>query len=318
MTQKFVMSFLNEFCVKTNWPMPEYEVLSKTDGFLCHLKLKDVQAVGEGASKKNAKQAAALHMWKQILQIPVIREVLEQADSSALMSTSRGTLFGEISSLSIKQRRKLHELILDVSNHIRAEPDFSMPKSIPKAIPKDIQTNIPKPIPAPILESIQRPNPGRVQAQLPEVKLNLIELPYPDDEPVKKPLKTPPLESKMKKINEIPLRPEPCYRYIKLGNNSNIMKIRTSDHNYFKKFPTELKEAAFKVINSKDFPSEKEQAEALLAALELSYTMELVPSKNPSDPVVSVELHCDYLGLFLDFKRNIYSHIIDYLKDMLV
>ncbi|XP_022218850.2 uncharacterized protein LOC111071680 isoform X2 [Drosophila obscura] len=79
----------------------------------------------------------------------------------------------------------------------------------------------------------------------------------------------------------------------------------------------ELKVAAFKVINSKDFKTKKDQAVALLAALKLTYTMDLVPCKDPRDPLVKVELHCDYNGLFIDFKRNIYNYIIDYLRDML-
>ncbi|XP_022218848.2 uncharacterized protein LOC111071680 isoform X1 [Drosophila obscura] len=319
--QKFGISFLNEFCVKTNWPTPQYDVMPKSDGFLCQLKLKDVHATGEGSSKNIARQVAALRMWKKILKIPVIRAILEQADASAMMpTTSRGPLFGEIHLLTIKQRKKLRELLLLVANNITSDPEFSIPKPIPKPNPKPIAKPNPKPNPKPIAKHIPKPIFKTIPQKLPALTLEsagcLIELPYPDDDPVER---TPSFECNSEKTNGSSHNYEPRHRYTKpgCGPSSNFMKIKMSDHNYFKNFPTELKVAAFKVINSKDFKTKKDQAVALLAALKLTYTMDLVPCKDPRDPLVKVELHCDYNGLFIDFKRNIYNYIIDYLRDML-
>ncbi|XP_026846928.1 uncharacterized protein LOC6597807 isoform X2 [Drosophila persimilis] len=334
--QNCMVAFLNEFCAKFKWPLATYEVLPKRNGFFCMLKLKDVSATGEGASKNMAKQVAALCVWKKILKIPVISAILNQSDASPMMATSALALFGEDHLLSLKQRKKLRDLLVLVATNIEGEP-------LPIAEP------IAEHIVEPIAESI--PIPKKTPASL-----GIYELPYPDVGPVVKnqqtlkctaEAKVPPLmhvkpnpstirkkapeslgnnrspypyeEAAEKTVSGNSLKLEPRYgRNIPdPGPTSYGVRTHLLQDDYFFKFPKDLKEAAFKVINSKDFETKKEQAEALLAALQLNYTMAPVPCKNTKDPLVSVTLHCDYNGLFIDQKSNIYNFIIEYLNDML-
>ncbi|EDW27044.1 GL16448 [Drosophila persimilis] len=342
--------------------------------FFCMLKLKDVSATGEGASKNMAKQVAALCVWKKILKIPVISAILNQSDASPMMATSALALFGEDHLLSLKQRKKLRDLLVLVATNIEGEP-------LPIAEP------IAEHIVEPIAESI--PIPKKTPASL-----GIYELPYPDVGPVVKnqqtlkctaEAKVPPLmhvkpnpstirkkapeslgnnrspypyeEAAEKTVSGNSLKLEPRYgRNIPdPGPTSYGVRTHLLQDDYFFKFPKDLKEAAFKVINSKDFETKKEhaeallaallliyiiapvlsreaafkvinskdfetkkeQAEALLAALQLNYTMAPVPCKNTKYPLVSLTLHCDYNGLFIDQKSNIYDVIIEYLNDML-
>ncbi|XP_017155298.1 uncharacterized protein LOC108164181 isoform X2 [Drosophila miranda] len=322
--QNVMVAFLNEFCAKFKWPLVTYEVLPKRNGFFCMLKFKDVSATGEGASKNMAKQVAALCMWKKILKIPVISAILNQSDASPMMATSALALFGEDHLLSLKQRKKLRDLLVLVATNIEGEP---------------------LPIAEPIVESI--PFPKKTPASL-----GIYELPYPDVDPFVKNQETLKCTAEAKVPPLMHVKPKPSTIPKSLGNNwspyryegapkktvsENYLKleprygrnipdpgptsygVRTHllQDDYFFKFPKDLKEAAFKVINTKDFETKKEQAEDLLAALQLNYTMAPVPYKNTKDPLVSVKLHCDYNGLFIDQKSNIYNYIIEYIDDML-
>uniref|UniRef100_B5DTK6 Uncharacterized protein, isoform A n=2 Tax=Drosophila pseudoobscura pseudoobscura TaxID=46245 RepID=B5DTK6_DROPS len=318
----FMVAFLNEFCAKFKWPLATYEVLPKRNGFFCMLKFKDVSTTGEGASKNMAKQVAALCMWKKILKIPVISAILNQSDASLMMATSALALFGEDYLLSLKQRKKLRDLLVLVAANMEGEP-LAIAEPIAERIVEPIAESIPTPaslgiyeLPYPDVDPEAeakvpplvhvRPKPSTIRKKAPE-SLGHNGSPYPYEEAAEK------------TVGENSLKLDPRYgRNIPdPGTTSYGMRTHLLQDDYFYKFPKDLKEAAFRVINSKDFETRKEQAEALLAALQLNYTLAPVACKSTKDPLVSLKLHCDYNGLFIDQKSNIYNHIIEYLADML-
>ncbi|XP_020799177.1 uncharacterized protein LOC110177007 isoform X2 [Drosophila serrata] len=88
-------------------------------------------------------------------------------------------------------------------------------------------------------------------------------------------------------------------------------------HNYFKNFCPELKEAAFEVIRSDKYRNTKDKAMSLMSALKLKPSIDTVESTSV-DPLLKVDLNCEFDCLILGMESEIYEQIIEYFKVMLV
>ncbi|EDW03704.1 GH10358 [Drosophila grimshawi] len=88
-------------------------------------------------------------------------------------------------------------------------------------------------------------------------------------------------------------------------------------HNYFKKNYPHLKEAAFEAMNSKEYSSSKVQSMAVLDALQLTLRTRTLESKS-IEPILMIELDCEYDACFMGLESEIYKQIIDYFRVMLV
>lgn len=108
------------------------------------------------------------------------------------------------------------------------------------------------------------------------------------------------------------------YRELTDGASVDNKEVRLCDrHNYFKNFSSALKEAAFEVIRSDKYGSTKDQALSLLSALKLTPSIEAIAS-TAKEPLLKIELNCEFDCLFLGLEDDIYGQIIDYFKVMLV
>ncbi|EDW04351.1 GH12989 [Drosophila grimshawi] len=70
-------------------------------------------------------------------------------------------------------------------------------------------------------------------------------------------------------------------------------------------------------MNSKEYSSSKAQSMAVLDALQLTLRTRTLESKS-IEPILMIELDCEYDACFMGLESEIYKQIIDYFRVMLV
>ncbi|XP_058979935.1 uncharacterized protein LOC101892962 isoform X2 [Musca domestica] len=89
-------------------------------------------------------------------------------------------------------------------------------------------------------------------------------------------------------------------------------------HNYFTKFHDCLKKAAKEVLNSDLYGEDREnQVKDLLHALKITPRSKKVPSEKSVEPLIQIELDCEYDVFFANFAGLVYKDILEYFQDML-
>nr|XP_017013239.2 uncharacterized protein LOC108068285 [Drosophila takahashii] len=107
------------------------------------------------------------------------------------------------------------------------------------------------------------------------------------------------------------------YRELAISGSLNNSGRRLCDrHKYFQNFYPALKEAAFTVIRSEGYASSKDKALSLLGALKITPTISFLKSMS-EEPLMCIELNCDFDAVFVALENEIYDQMIDYLRIML-
>ncbi|KAH8353104.1 hypothetical protein KR084_008869 [Drosophila pseudotakahashii] len=100
------------------------------------------------------------------------------------------------------------------------------------------------------------------------------------------------------------------------GNLDNASRRLCDRHKYFQSFFPALKEAAFTVIRSDGYASSKDKALSLLDALKITPSISILKSMS-EEPLMCIELNCDFDAVFVALESEIYDQMINYLRIML-
>ncbi|XP_055377556.1 RISC-loading complex subunit tarbp2 isoform X2 [Condylostylus longicornis] len=92
--------------------------------------------------------------------------------------------------------------------------------------------------------------------------------------------------------------------------------LLTDRHNFFKNKDDDIKLEVKKVFNDPHIYSESDRVHLLLQKLDIKYKISEMPAVS-SENFVFVELLCDFDCCFADKKDKIWSHMLDYFKDMI-
>lgn len=106
------------------------------------------------------------------------------------------------------------------------------------------------------------------------------------------------------------------YRELTESGTGDIRGVLVCDrHNYFKKFYPELREVAKNILTT-TYDSVQDQALDVLEALKIKPKISQMPSTK-SEPMLFMELNCEYDVVFAGPLDKVYNDIINYFKVML-
>lgn len=101
------------------------------------------------------------------------------------------------------------------------------------------------------------------------------------------------------------------------GAEDNASIMLCDRHNYFKTYYPHLKEEAFKALRSDDeYETPKQKMMAVLSALKLTPRITRLVATS-MEPMLQIELNCDYDCVFMGLESQIYSEMKNYFMIML-
>ncbi|XP_022230650.2 uncharacterized protein LOC111079695 [Drosophila obscura] len=317
MEKKSAVSSLQEFCAKSKTPVPKYDYIDGEDGgYVCKIVLMDIEAYGNGRSKRDSKHLAAANIMKKLRTIPGLSEHLsEDTNGNGLGNCS--DMYDELKNLNRDMLKELRDYC------VRNE----MPLPVIEIVQQSGTPDAPEFVACCSVASIKRygksdkKKDARQRAAIEMLSVITADLGKLSGMEVvsTKPSEqagAPPLDT----TNDIEAERRlifTTYRDLTDSGNTEFVGRKLCDaHNYYKNFFPHLKKAAFDVINSKDYENEKDQLMDLLSALNITPEFSTVPS-NSKRTIVKVELNVDFDRVFLDFEDRIHSYMINYFKIML-
>ncbi|XP_032581286.1 uncharacterized protein LOC116802146 [Drosophila sechellia] len=102
MDNNTAVSALDEFCAKTNNTPPTYHFINGEDGgFVCKVQLLEIEALGNGRSKPEAKHLAAANIMRKIRMLPGMQSMTQDL--------SLGDLGEEMTNLNRDMERELRD-----------------------------------------------------------------------------------------------------------------------------------------------------------------------------------------------------------------
>ncbi|KAH8249296.1 hypothetical protein KR032_008309 [Drosophila birchii] len=286
MDNKPAVSALQEFCSKSGKSMPIYDFIIGRDGrYVCKVTALKMESHGNGCSKREAKHLAAENIWRKLSK--------ESGVSNEIKDLNRDML---------KELRDYCSL-------------YAMPLPIIKDVQQKGCASVSEFVVCCSVGAVMRYGKAEKkkyarQRAATEV-LAVISKKMPDDD-----------GELMRTFEDLTLQSRKKFNAYKnptdLTGSVNNDGVRLCDrHNYFKRFCPALKEAAFEVIRSDKYVSTKDKAMSLMSALKLTPSIGTVDS-NSVEPLLKVDLNCEFDCLFLGLQSEIYAQIIEYFKVMLV
>ncbi|EDW76147.1 uncharacterized protein Dwil_GK14818 [Drosophila willistoni] len=303
MDAKSAVSALQEFCAKTKNGPPEYNYIDGEDGgFVCKASLLDMEAFGNGRSKRDAKHLAAVNILRKIRKLPGCSEALNDTDDSNELTNLNRDMLKELRDYCVR-----HEMPLPVIEIVQQSGSPNAPEfvacctvaSITRYGKSDKKKDARQRAAIEMLHVITN-DANKVTDPN---GLQLVSISTAEDE-----------ESERRQIFS-------TYREITDSGVTESNGVQLCDrHNYFKNFHSHLKLAALEILDpSKDdeYLSVKERALNVMSALKLTPTITTVPSLG-MEPMLQVEFNCDYDAVVIGFESEIYHLVIQYFRDMLV
>ncbi|KAH8328026.1 hypothetical protein KR067_003135 [Drosophila pandora] len=315
MDNKSAVSSLQEFCAKTKNSPPTYEFIDGEDGgYVCKVTLMEIDAYGNGRSKRDAKHLAASNIMRKVRVLPGASDLLKDMDDEdqsnlnhlvdELTNTNRDML-KELRDFCVRHEMPLPTIEIVQQCGTPNAPEFvacckvaSLTRYGKSDKKKDARQRAAIEMLAVISSGMEDLRAEKMQVV--STKGNESSLNDALDE----------LESeRRKKFN--------TYRELTDAGSVENTGLRLCDrHNYFKSFYPPLKQAAFEAINSDEFVTDKDKALSVMSALKIRPRISTVASTS-IEPMLQIELDCDYDCVFLGLESKIYLQIIQYFTDML-
>ncbi|KAM8716169.1 hypothetical protein ACLKA7_003109 [Drosophila subpalustris] len=316
MENKSTVSALQEFCAQAKTGNPVYEYIDGEEGgYICKVVLMDIEAYGNGRSKRDAKHLAAGNIMRKLRKLGNFSNLGPATDES-----NDGNNEGLINELTNMNRDMLKELRDYCVRH-------DMPLPTIEIVQQSGTPNAPEFVACCSVASIKRygkSDKKKDARQRAAIEMLCIisketDLLNPDSQLVStKPQNSADLESNFEDVETERRRKFKTYRELTDAGGDETQSIKLCDrHNYFKSYYPHLKEAAFKELASNNFDSSKEKAMAVLSALKLTPKITKLEATS-MEPLLFIELNCDLDCVFMNLETKIYDQIIKYFCNMLV
>ncbi|XP_043640984.1 double-stranded RNA-binding protein Staufen homolog 2 isoform X1 [Drosophila teissieri] len=311
---KSAVSALQEFCAKTKNIPPSYEYIDGEDGgYVCKVDLMEVEAYGNGRSKRDAKHLAAVNILRKIRKLPGVDQILQDWETNKV-----GDPGEELINLNRDMLKELRDYC------VRHE----MPLPTIEIVQQSGTPNAPEFVACCSVASIVRygksdkKKDARQRAAIEMLALISSEADNlrPDQMQVASTKKSEGLavEETLEELEVLRRKKFNTYRELTEAGSVDHTGLRLCDrHNYFKNFYPALKEAALEAINSDEFMTSKDKALSVMSALKITPSISTLESSSMV-PLLCVELNCDFDVVFAALETNIYDQIIDYFRTMLI
>ncbi|KAI8042179.1 hypothetical protein M5D96_003481 [Drosophila gunungcola] len=268
MDNKSAVSCLQEFCAKSKNVPPTYDFIDGEDGgYVCKVVLMEIEAYGNGRSKRDAKHLAAANILRKIRKLPGVSGLLEECESSSVadlceeLTNLNRDMLKELRDYCVRHDMPLPTIEIVQQSGTPNAPEFVARCSVASIVrygksdkKKDARQRAAIEMLAVISNEAENLRPDKMQvvstkpaAGGPEVDDTLEDLEA----------------ERRKKFN--------TYRELTDAGSVDNTGLRLCDrHNYFKNFYPALKQAAFEVIGSDEYVSSKDKALSLLSSLKIT------------------------------------------------
>ncbi|XP_017069881.1 double-stranded RNA-binding protein Staufen homolog 1 [Drosophila eugracilis] len=312
MDNKSAVSALQEFCAKSKNTPPVYNFIDGEEGgYVCKVELMEIEAYGNGRSKRDAKHLAAVNILRKIRKLPGASILLEQsetvADACEELTNMNRDMLKELRDYCVRHEMPLPTIEIVQQSGTPSAPEFVACCTVASIVrygksdkKKDARQRAAIEMLAIISveENTLRPDKMQVVSVKPSEDLTADEI-FEDLE-----------VERRKKFN--------TYRELTEAGSVDNTGLRLCDrHNYFKNFYPALKESAFEAIRSDEYISSKDKALSVLSALKITPTITILKSSS-MEPLLCVELNCDFDVVFVALETVIFEDIIEYFSNMLI
>ncbi|KAH8418804.1 hypothetical protein KR222_007536 [Zaprionus bogoriensis] len=320
MENKSSVSALQEFCAKTKTDAPVYDYIDGEDGgYVCKVVLMDMEAYGNGRSKRDCKHLAAANIMRKLSKLPGFADFGLAADAHADASDSLAS--GVVDEMTNMNRDMLKELRDYCVRH-------DMPLPSIEIVQQSGTPNAPEFVACCSVASIKRYGKSdkkkdarqRAAIEMLWVISNNTDKSKPDNQLASTKLQSAPtdLESNFEDVEVERRRKFKTYRELTDAGDDADPSVKLCDrHNYFKNYYPHLKEAAIKELRSQWYDSPKQQMDTVLAELKLSPRNTELECQS-MEPMLMIELNCDYDCVFMGQESKVYEEMRQYFLDMLV
>ncbi|XP_043640986.1 double-stranded RNA-binding protein Staufen homolog 2 isoform X2 [Drosophila teissieri] len=273
----------------------------------------EVEAYGNGRSKRDAKHLAAVNILRKIRKLPGVDQILQDWETNKV-----GDPGEELINLNRDMLKELRDYC------VRHE----MPLPTIEIVQQSGTPNAPEFVACCSVASIVRygksdkKKDARQRAAIEMLALISSEADNlrPDQMQVASTKKSEGLavEETLEELEVLRRKKFNTYRELTEAGSVDHTGLRLCDrHNYFKNFYPALKEAALEAINSDEFMTSKDKALSVMSALKITPSISTLESSSMV-PLLCVELNCDFDVVFAALETNIYDQIIDYFRTMLI
>ncbi|XP_016978348.1 uncharacterized protein LOC108044012 [Drosophila rhopaloa] len=313
MDNKSAVSGLQEFCAKSKNVPPTYDFIDGEDGgYVCKVVLMEMEAYGNGRSKRDAKHLAASNILRKIRKLPGVSSLLEECDTNSMAD-----LCEEMTNLNRDMLKELRDYCVR----------HDMPLPTIEIVQQSGTPNAPEFVACCSVASIVRygkSDKKKDARQRAAIEMLAVISNDADDFRADKMqvVSTKPtdacLDDNLEDLEAERRKKFNTYRELTDAGSVDNTGLRLCDrHNYFKNFYPALKQAAFEVINTDEYVSSKDKALSLLSALKITPTISTLESSS-MEPLLSIELNCDFDVVFVALESKIYLQMIEYFSTMLI
>ncbi|KAH8260112.1 hypothetical protein KR026_003111 [Drosophila bipectinata] len=315
MDNKSAVSSLQEFCAKTKNCPPTYEFIDGEDGgYVCKVTLMEIDAYGNGRSKRDAKHLAASNIIRKVRKLPGASSLIKDMEDE---ENRPSQLVEELSNTNRDMLKELRDYC------VRHE----MPLPTIEIVQQCGTPNAPEFVACCKVASLTRygksdkKKDARQRAaieMLAVISCGSEDLRADKMQVVSTKEKETTMNDAMDDLETERRKKFNTYRELTEAGSVENTGLRLCDrHNYFKSFYPVLKSTAWETINSnEEFASDKDKALQVMSALKIRPRITTVASTS-IEPMLQIELDCDYDCVFLGLESKIYLQVINYFKDML-
>ncbi|XP_064539699.1 uncharacterized protein r2d2 [Drosophila montana] len=318
MENKSSVSALQEYCAQAKTGNPVYDYIDGEDGgYVCKVVLMDIEAYGNGRSKRDAKHLAAANIMRKLRKLPGFVNLDADGDGDGQDNFNLNSVADELTNMNRDMLKELRDYCVR----------HDMPLPIIEIVQQSGSPNAPEFVACCSVASIKRYGKSdkkkdarqRAAIEMLCIISNDSDKASPETQLVStKTGNTSELESTLEDVEAERRRKFKTYRELTDAGGEDNQSVKLCDrHNYFKSFYPKLKEAAFEVLNSTDHVSSKAKLLDVLGALKLNPRTTALEAKS-MEPVLQIELNCDYDCVFIGPESKIYNDMIQYFRVMLV
>ncbi|XP_067624862.1 interferon-inducible double-stranded RNA-dependent protein kinase activator A [Eurosta solidaginis] len=293
MVGKSSVSALQEYCAKNKLLPPTYEFIDEQDGsFTCEINVMDTIDEGRGRSKRDAKHNAAVAVIKR-LKLSDMPQVGEDCE----MSIPTTDLIVQLRDYCVQHQMPLPTFEIVQQAGTPDAPEFTALCTV---------------------ASIRRYGVSEKKKDARQKAANaMLRIIMDDVNKLEHQMQVATVQNKQEDVEEERYKKFKTYRELTESSTGEMPGVLLCDrHNYFTKFYSELKRAAQNIILSDTYESTHDQAMDVLEALKIKPKTSQMPSEK-AEPILFIELNCDYDVVFAGPPSKVYKDIVEYFKVML-
>nr|7V6B_B Chain B, R2D2 [Drosophila melanogaster] len=311
MDNKSAVSALQEFCARTQINLPTYSFIPGEDGgYVCKVELLEIEALGNGRSKRDAKHLAASNILRKIQLLPGIHGLMKDStvgDLDEELTNLNRDMVKELRDYCVRREMPLPCIEVVQQSGTPSAPEFVACCSVASIVrygksdkKKDARQRAAIEMLALISSNSDNLRPDQMQVASTS-KLKVVDM-----------------EESMEELEALRRKKFTTYWELKEAGSVDHTGMRLCDrHNYFKNFYPTLKKEAIEAINSDEYESSKDKAMDVMSSLKITPKISEVESSSLV-PLLSVELNCAFDVVLMAKETDIYDHIIDYFRTMLI